>query len=169
MSKKINVIESVTPAAEAPHVTKSARDAAKEKLQELIKEETRLVRGIFQSFETPGATVPIFIKKYPGIPPFKMSMTDGYTYEIPLYVARFINGIDVSAGALSDDKDPRHQMIGTCSYPVHGFKVAMGGDLAQSSLGSGPQGEGGIPVPIVGVASRKKRYGFQSLEFGGAA
>lgn len=148
------------------HISKETKEAAKSKLKELIQSETRLVRGIFQCFETPGATVPITVIKYPGVKPFKQALTDGYTYEIPLYVARFLNGIDVSAGALGD-ANTRNTNIGTCSYTVHGFKSAGAGDLAPSAMGQGPDGQGGIPVPIVGPMSRKKRFGFQSMEFAG--
>lgn len=88
-------------------------------------------------------------------------MTDGETYEIPLYAARFLNGIDVSAGALGDPAR-RNQNIGTCSYGVHGFRMDSPVDLKKSQ-----EGHQGIPVPIVGITSRKRRYGFQSLEFGG--
>ena len=32
-------------------------------------------------------------------------------------------------------------------------------------MGYGPEGQDGIPVPIVGISKKVKRYGFQSLEF----
>lgn len=151
ISKKLS--ESVTPVVEAPHITKTAKELGKEKLKKYIEEETHTVRGIFQCFETPGSRVKIIVKKYPGIPHFEMEMEDGKEYEIPLYVARHLNGIDVTAEKLNGK-------IGSCSYPVHGFR--MQGDQFASS----GQDERGIPVPIVGVAKRVKRYGFQSLEFG---
>lgn len=165
MSKKekIDVASSVTPAVEAVHVSKSVKEAAKQKLQELIKEETKLVKGIFQNFENPGAMQKIIVRKYPGIPPFEKEMWDGETYEIPLYVARHLNGIDVSAGALGDPSR-RNQNIGTCSYPKHGWMLA--GKNSDPSVS--PIGEGGIPVQIAGITKRVKRYGFQSMEFAGA-
>lgn len=164
MSKKdLNIVDSVTSQVEAPHVSKSLKDRAKEKVRELIAEETKMVRGIFQCFETPGSTVEINVRKYPGIEPFRKSMTDGFTYEVPLYVARFLNGIDVSAGALGDPAR-RNTMIGTCSYAVHGFVMAS--KNAEPAFGA-IDGQG-IPVPMVGVSSRVKRYGFQSMEFAGA-
>lgn len=160
--EKIDLAKSVTPPVYgAIHVSKSAKEAAAEKLKELISEETRLVKGIFQSFETPGASVKITVKKYPGIPHFERVMTDGEIYEIPLYVARHLNGVDVSAGACGDP-NKKNQMIGTCSYPVHGFKYQNGNAPASTvdALGT--------PVPLIGVSKRVKRYGFQSMEFGGA-
>ena len=179
MAKKsdLNIAESVT-VTDVPHISKSAKEAAQEKLMKLMQEESKMVRGLFQCFENPGATQKITYKKYPtpadmrkrglsgGVEPFSKTMTDGQEYEIPLYVARFLNGTDVSAGALGDNST-RNINIGTCSYSVHGFKFA-GDSPAPSALGMGANGEGGIPVPIVGVSKRVKRYGFQSLEFAGA-
>lgn len=179
MSKKIDVSGSVTPSIENVHVTKSTKELTNQKLKQLMQEEGRLVKGIFQCFENPGATQKITYKKYPtpaemrkrgsdgGLEPFAKTMKDGYEYEIPLYVARFLNGTDVTAGALSDT-NKKNPFIGTCSYGIHGFKYS-GGELPASQLGSGPGGETGIPVPIIGITQRKKRYGFQSLEFAGAA
>jgi len=170
--EKIDIAESVTT-TQAPVISKGAKEAAQEKLKKLMEEESKLVRGIFQCFENPGATQKITYKKYPtqaemrkrgqhgGVEPFEKVMTDGQEYQIPLYVARFLNGTDVSAGALGDESKKNIQ-IGTCSFSVHGFKYA-GDSPAPSSLG-----DGGIPVPIVGVTKRVKRYGFQSLEFAGA-
>lgn len=165
MSKKLNISESVTPSYEiAPAITKSRKDMAKETLERLMKEETRLVKGIFQCFETPGSTVKIVLKKYPGIPHFEKEMTDGMSYEVPLYVARHLNGIDKSAGAASDYPN---QHIGSCSYPIHGFTMSTPNDFRPSVEGMAPGSPvSGIPIPMIAVAKRVKRYGFQSLEFG---
>ena len=174
MSKKVDMSNSVTPALDVPHISQSRKELANKKLKELMAEEGKLVRGIFQCFENPGATQKITYKKYPtpsemrkrggegGLEPFTKTMTDGQEYEIPLYVARFLNGSDVMAGALGDL--PKQTNIGTCSYAVHGFK-SSGPELAPSMLGFGGAGESGIPVPIIGITKRIKRYGFQSLEF----
>lgn len=163
--EKINISASVTSAVEAPHVSKSMRELGKQKIQEFMKEEMRLVKGIFKCFETPGATVKIIVKKYPGTQPFSKSMTDGETYEVPLYVARHLNGIDITAGALSDHKE-KNTKIGTCSYAVHGFKWNPG-NTPPMGVESVVEGETTI-VPMSGVVKRVQRYGFQSLEFGGA-
>lgn len=161
MNKKLDVTGSVTPVkAEVPHLTKTQKERTKEKIEELIKEESRMVRGIFQCFESPGGTVKITVKKYPGSPPFEKTMSDGNEYEIPLYVARHLNGVDVSAGALGDAAT-RNQNIGTCSYPVHGFAWKQGQSMPGSQVDAM-----GVPVPMIGIAKRVKRYGFQSLEFG---
>lgn len=164
-SKKFTDDSKPAEIIQAPNIAKSTKELAKEKLRQLMKEESRTVKGIFQCFETPGATVTVNVKKYPdpdqgGIPAFSKTMTDGETYEIPLYVARFLNGVDATAGAMGD-ANKRNINIGTCSYPVHGFKSS--GD----TLASSGQDARGIPVPIIGISKRVKRYGFQSLEFAG--
>lgn len=152
------------------HVGRHPKEQTLEKLKELMKEESKMVRGVFQCFETPGATQKITYKKYPtpaemrkrgtdgGVEPFSKTMTDGQEYEIPLYVARFLNGTDVSACAM-DKNHPNNHYVGTCSFNVHGFK------MAGESLAPSQGGDAGIPVPIVGVVKRTRRYGFQSLEF----
>lgn len=168
MAKKegLNISASVTPFVEAPHVSESMKEIAKKKIQELMKEETKVVRGIFKCFETPGATVKITVKKYPGIQPFSQIMTDGETYEVPLYVARHLNGVDVTAGALGDLKD-RNTKIGTCSYPIHGFRWDVG---TNPNMGVDSQVEGRATiVPSAGIVKRVQRYGFQSVEFAGDA
>lgn len=161
-NKKLNIEGSITPtnSFDAPHITKTGKELAKEKLKKIIEEETRPVRGIFQFFECPGGSTKVTVRKYPGIPAFEMTMVDGGEYEVPLYVARHLNGIDVTATAINGK-------IGTCSYPVHGF-VMSDGNLQPSALGMAP-GHSGIPVPIVGIQKRIKRFGFQSLEFGSFA
>ena len=165
MTKKdLNIAASITP-TDSPNVSVGLKEAAKAKLKELIAEESRMVKGIFQCFETPGATVNICVKKYPmnmGVQPFTKLMTDGMIYEIPLYVARHLNGIDASAGALGDPST-RNTNIGTCSYPVHGFQWKEGQPMPGCTADSK-----GVPVPLIGIARRVKRYGFQSMEFAGA-
>ena len=136
-------------------IPKSTKELAREALAKFIVEETKMVKGRFRCFETAGATTRIQVRKYPGVPMFDKSMTDGEMYEVPLYVARHLNGIDVTARAV-DGK------IYTCSYPVHGFKY--NGDLAPASA----IGEGGVPVPLIGISKRIRRFGFESLEFDAA-
>ena len=158
MSKKLDIAGSITPTiTDVPAITKTGKELAKEKLDHFIKEETRMVKGIFQFFECPGGSTKVVVRKYPGVPQFEKVMQDGLEYEIPLYVARHLNGIDVTASAINGK-------LGTCSYPVHGFMM----DRSQSNLNPSSEGMGGVPVPIVGIAKRVKRFGFQSMEFMGS-
>jgi hypothetical protein len=158
------------PASEAINVSMGLKEMAKRKIEELMKEETKVVQGIFHNYETPGGSATIHVEKYKGIPAFKKSMMDGFSYEVPLYVARFLNGIDVTAGALAENRNPETQKIGTCSYAIHGFKMNDPSQPVPSQFGAGPNGEGGVPVPLVGISKRIRRYGFSSMEgFGGVS
>jgi hypothetical protein len=166
MSKeKINVASSVTP-IEVPHISKTVKEAAKDKLKEFMNEEIKMVKGMFQNFETPGASATITVRKYPGIPPFTKCMQDGFIYEVPLYVARFLNGTDVTAGALGDP-NKKNTSIGTCSYGVSGFKMQPGAE-PQYGVETVVNGVGAPTVaPITAIIKRVRRFGFQSTEFGG--
>lgn len=145
-SKKLNTRGTVLPSETAPasfEVTKSDKDKAKEKLERYMKEELRMVKGIFQNFETPGMALDLQLKKYKGHF-FKQILKDGEECEVPLYVARHLNGIDVTAEAIGGK-------IGSCSYPVHSHIMDKDGNYT------------------VSCHVRKKRFGFQSMEFAGAA
>ena len=111
-----------------PDVLKSAKD----KLQAFIKEDTVMVKNRFRCFDNPGSSVRIQIKKYKDVPMFDKTMIDEGTYEIPLYVARHLNGIDATTTNINGK-------IHSCSYPVHGFKTD-GMQLAESYEGLGPDG-----------------------------
>lgn len=141
MSKNLNMRDSVM----VDNMTKLGSDekkAAKEKLEKFMKEELRMVRGVFQNFETPGMNLELQIKKYPGHF-FHMVLEDGKECEVPLYVARHLNGIDATATAINGK-------LNTCSYPQHSYILDKEGK------------------PTVSVDKRKKRFGFQSMEFAGS-
>lgn len=140
MSRAPKLKENSLPTSEK---TISSKEASKRKLEKFMEEELKPVRGIFQFFECPGMSAPVTIKKYPGHF-FKMEMRDGEEYTVPLYVARFLNGIDVTAEHI-DGK------LHTCSYPVHSHVMDKDGN------------------PTISVHKRKKRFGFQSLEFGASS
>lgn len=142
-SKNLNIKENVTVEQMAPTVTKDRKQLAKEKLEKYMKEELVLVKGIFQFFECPGMAAKITVKKYKEHM-FEKTMKDGEEYEIPLYVARFLNGIDVTAEAIGGK-------LGTCSYAISSYLMDANG------------------VPIISQNTRKKRFGFQSMQFAGSA
>lgn len=143
----------------------SAKEGAARKLKKYMEEESKLVRGRFRSYKNPGAREKISYKKYPtpaemhkrgetgGVEPFEKWMVDNETYEIPLYVARHLNGVDVTAEAINGK-------VNSCSYPIHSF-ISHGGNLAPSQLDGA-----GIPVPIITAQKYERRFGFESLEFG---
>lgn len=122
-------------------------------LKKIMDEECKVVRGRFKNYESPGSPLPLTCGKYPGQPLFNKVLQDGEIYNVPLWVARHLNGEDKVAKEL-DGK------IGSCSYPIHGFKWDDGKSAPTSQTGGD-----GVPVPVVGVAKRNQRFGFESLEF----
>ena len=131
-----------TPAMKgAPKIIHNDKDMAQKELKQFMEEECRPVRGIFKNYECPGGSTKIVQSKYPGKPIFEKVMQDGEEYEVPLWVARALNGVDVTAKALNGK-------VGLCSYPVHSYTV-------DRTTGQ----------PVQGIGQRKQRYGFQSLDF----
>lgn len=130
----------------------SEKQLAKEKLAKLIVEESKMVKGRFRNYETPGANLRVQIRKYPGIPAFDKVLEDNKIYEIPLYVARHLNGVDRSSGS-------GNTKINSCAYPTHGF-LYQDGKAPQNGLN-----DEGIAVPIIGVQKWNRRFGFESMEF----
>ena len=122
-------------------------------LKKLMEEECKTVEGRFKNYETPGGNLPFCAGKYPGQPIFKHTFQDGEVYEVPLWVARWLNGIDKVAKELNG-------RIGACSYPIHGFKWDPNKPPPENQVG-----QDGVISPVVGVTKRKQRYGFESLEF----
>jgi hypothetical protein len=131
----------------------SQKQLNKQKLDKFIEEETKLVKGRFRNYETPGGNLRVQIRKYPGIPAFDKIMIDNEMYEVPLYVARHLNGIDATAGGCS-------KKINTCAWPTHGFKWDRDKPMPQSR-----EGDAGIPVPLIGISKWNRRFGFESLQF----
>lgn len=119
----------------------SIRKAAKERLHKLMEEESRMVKGVFKSYECPGGTATISVKKYPGQQPKTYTFLDGKEYEVPLWLARHLNGIDVTASEIKGK-------VNSCAYPVHAHHI----DPATG-------------VASVEVGTVRRRFGFQSLDF----
>ena len=124
----------------------------KERLKKLQEEESKFVRGRFRNFESPGGGLRVQIKKYKDIPMFDKTLVDNQEYEIPLFVARHLNGIDHVAKELNGK-------INTCAYPVHGHLMS-GSEWAPAQLD-----EHGVPIASIQVAKWIRRYGFESLQF----
>ena len=145
-SKDLDISSNTTPNS-SPHLTKSSKEASKELLNKCISEETKLVKGRFKNYETPGGSVKVIIRKYAGVTPFDQVLKDGEIYEIPLYVARHLQGYDVTAKAVGG-------RINSCAYAVHQYKNSKD-DFPTQNM------DQGMTVPII----HKRRYGFESLEF----
>jgi len=165
MAKTKNKIEaSVSVDEEQPfvnkyvEVVKSKKEQCLERLRPIMEEELKMVRGRFRNYEDPGSLAPVFVRKYPGIPAFDQKLVDGKVYELPLYVARFLNGVDVLAKGAD-------QKIHTCSYPVHSYVV----DAGQEPMRNMDQNQQNFTGVFVEIAKRKRRYGFESMEFDSSA
>ena len=128
------------------------KELTKPLLKKFMDEESQTVKGVFRNLETPGGSLRVQIKKYPDLPMYDKTLQDGETYEVPLYVARHLNGTDVTAKHVGGK-------IHTCQFPVHGFKW-QDGKPAESTLDGG-----GIPVPVIQPSKWTRRYAFESLEF----
>lgn len=55
------------------------------------KEDSKLIKGIFQDNEKKGGSITFFFKKYKGDPIKEYTLTDGHEYELPLGVVRHLN------------------------------------------------------------------------------
>lgn len=130
------------------------KESNKEKLERIMAEDTRIIKGRFYNMDFPGSSQRFQMRKYPNIKPFDKILTDGEVYEIPIYVARWMNGVDKSSEHGSG------KIIHSCAYPTHGFKWNEGEGAPLSR-----DGDAGIPVPIIGVAKWNKRFRFESMEF----
>ena len=106
-------------------------------LKKMYEEEKQLVKGRFLCFEPRGGQVSFVFRKYEWDQPMEYNLKDGEEYEIPLSVARHLNGIDITAKAINGQ-------LHTCSYPVHHYQ--------QDKTG----------VPSVNVGKRVRRYAFQT-------
>lgn len=64
---------------------------AKEKLDKVYKEESKLVKGTFKNLECPGGEIEFQFKKFPQDPLRVYTLEDGKNYDLPLCVAKHIN------------------------------------------------------------------------------
>lgn len=129
----------------APHIIHKDKEAAKKELLKFMDEECKPVKGIFKNYECPGGSAHLTQAKYPNQPIFNQVLQDGKEYTVPLWVARWLNGIDITAKA-------RQGKIGSCSYPKYHYEIPL--------IAGQPQG---TPEQMEGLG--RQRYGFQSLEF----
>jgi hypothetical protein len=146
-----SIEESTNPDIEIK-VQSTSKESSKALLKKLMEEETKIVKGKFRNYECPGASHKICVKKYKEIPKYEQVLEDGKTYEIPLYVARHLNGVDATAKAIGGK-------VHSCEYPTHGFKWDNDSNGPKSQL------DGGMVVPLIVPQKWNRRFGFESLEF----
>ena len=153
--ENLNIAKNVT--VDKPASSEDKKLHNKDRLQKFIQDESKMVKGRFRCYETPGSRQKIQQRKYKEVPMFEKWMTDGETYEVPLWVARWLNGIDVTAHAINGK-------VNSCSYPVHGFQMQHANDSLKA--GEETYNEFGATVlPKENIVKRERRYGFESLEF----
>lgn len=123
-----------------PKFSDEEKKANMSELKRMWKDESRIVKGRFLCFEPIGGSVTFVFRKYPWDQATEYTFIDDKEYDIPLAVARHLNGIDITAKKI-DGK------IHTCSYPVHQYKKQKDSD---------------VPAPDIGKYTR--RFAFQTLE-----
>ena len=64
---------------------------ASERVEKAMKEDAKLVKGVFKNLESEGGDVTFSFRQYLGEPIRVYTFVDGETYEIPLGVAKHIN------------------------------------------------------------------------------
>lgn len=153
VQKPIKIITS--PDVSITNIPLSQKELSRQKLNKLIEEESRLVKGRFRHHETPGGLLRVQIRKYPSIPSFDKVLVDGQVYEIPIYVARHLNGIDKSCPGGGAESH-------TCSYPVHEFLWTGDG---RGPAPSNKLDDNGVPMPAQTTQKWIRRFSFESMEF----
>jgi len=147
---KIDVIGSVTP-IDGQQFSEKQKETGKSKLERYKDQEAyKMVKGRFRIIDMPdGTPEKVHCRKYKGVEPFEKTMISGGTYEIPLYVARFLQGYDVTAEAIGGQ-------IHSCSYALHGY-VTQAEGMPEHDL----DGVQKFTEPKKYI----RRYAFESLEF----
>ena len=86
-----------------------------DKVYNMWKEESRMVKGVFRCLEPIGGNVKFSFRKYKWDQTKIYTMFDGETYEVPLAVARHLNQ--------------------NCSFPVHSLVLGPDGNPTIDRLG----------------------------------
>lgn|SRR5574338_122931 len=157
---KLNVLDTVYSKENEKKFEEKKQRKHPEALLKLVEEETKPVTGIFRVFGADGNSLEgawdkVTFRKFPEdlCPPFSQMMKDGETYTVPLYVARFLNGMDGAAKA-------RNGKINSCSFAVHRWKTTQRGDPIKSAQSEIP---GATPIDMSEPDRYKRTYGFETL------
>lgn len=160
---KLNIKESVHSKENEEKFANKPTGKYSQALLDLIKEETKTVKGRFRVYGADGnpldgAWEKVTFRKFPEelVPAFSQLMQDGQTYEVPLYIARFLNGYDGAAKA-------RNGLINSCSFAVHRWKTTQHGAPVASNVSNHP---GATPVDLAEPDKYKRTYGFESMLIG---
>jgi len=119
------------------HYSDEQKKKFKADLKKMYDEEKQIVRGRFLCFEPRGGSVTFVYRKYEWEHPVQYTFQDGEEYDVPLGVARHLNGIDITAKGVNGN-------INSCAYPVHAYQ------------------QDGSGRPAVTVGEHIRRYAFQT-------
>jgi hypothetical protein len=97
-----------TAQIDKPTLSAAEKKANIERQEAIKAEEMRLVKGIFKNLECPNGCVVFSQRKFKGETVKTYTMWDGKEYEVPLYVAKYLNN--------------------NCAYPVHAFSKDADGN-----------------------------------------
>jgi len=149
-----DIIGSITP-TQAPNLVRPEKEQIKAKLEEIIAKDTKIVKGTFVYEEYPGSHFHFKLPaKYKGVS-FDKDMQDGQVYEIPKWVADWINGRDESKDAFNPNAN---KVTHSCQVPKNKFQVGKD-ELPKLNLDSD------MVVDNI-VASYKPKMRFIPLTFG---
>ncbi len=130
--------QTIKTTAAPRNYTDDQKKKFKTDLKKMWEEEKQIVHGRFLCFEPRGGCVTFAFRKYEWDHPTQYTFKDGEEYDIPLSVARHLNGIDITAKAI-DGK------INTCAYAVHNYKQNASGGTS------------------VDIGKYVRRYAFQTM------
>jgi len=72
-------------------LTNEQKKKSSELVEKAMKEDARLVKGVFKNLECPGGDLEFAYRAYKGEPVRVYRFLDGETYEIPIGVAKHLN------------------------------------------------------------------------------
>ena len=142
----------VTP-IETPSLLRPEKEVIKQKLEEIIEKDKRLVKGTFVYEEFPGSAFTFKNTKYKGVS-CNITMADGQVYEIPKWLADFINGKDASKDVFNENAD---RTTNTCAVPINYYKTGANDPLKPMIDGHN--------IPVI-EQKYKKKMRFIPLTFG---
>jgi hypothetical protein len=123
-------------------------------MQMHMKEDLKMVEGVFRNHICPGASETVQLRKYPGHF-YNRVLKDGCRYRVPKYVAQHLNGIDRVADKIGG-------LTHTCSKVNCAWQLGKDGSLPASE----DDGSGNLQ-PVKKIESWTRNWSFDSLEFNG--
>lgn len=70
---------------------RNVRKTSDEEMRQMMKNDHKIVKGIFRCYEPRGGSMTFSFRKYKGDDVLKYTLVDGDIYELPLMVAKHLN------------------------------------------------------------------------------